>query len=31
MERRQVEVLVVTSPANITYLSGYTSKSAYVP
>ncbi|MBR1165211.1 M24 family metallopeptidase [Bradyrhizobium elkanii] len=31
MERRDVEVLVVTTPANITYLSGYTSKSAYVP
>lgn len=31
MERREVDVLVVTSPANITYLSGYTSKSAYVP
>lgn len=31
MERRQLEVLVVTSPANITYLSGYTSKSGYVP
>lgn len=31
MERREVEVLVVTTPANITYLSGYTSKSGYVP
>ncbi|MBH5396252.1 aminopeptidase P family protein [Bradyrhizobium sp. CNPSo 4010] len=31
MERREVEVLVVTSPANLTYLSGYTSKSGYVP
>lgn len=31
MERREVEVLVVTAPANITYLSGYTSKSGYVP
>ncbi|MET4754438.1 Xaa-Pro peptidase family protein [Bradyrhizobium sp. RT11b] len=31
MERREVEVLVVTVPANITYLSGYTSKSGYVP
>nr|WP_233288039.1 Xaa-Pro peptidase family protein [Bradyrhizobium brasilense] len=31
MERLQVEVLVVTTPANITYLSGYTSKSGYVP
>lgn len=31
MERREIEVLVVTSPANITYLSGYTSKSGYVP
>lgn len=26
-----VDVLVVTTPANITYLSGYTSKSGYVP
>lgn len=31
MERREVDVLMVTSPANITYLSGYTSKSGYVP
>lgn len=31
MERREVEVLVVTVPANITYLSGYTAKSGYVP
>ncbi|MCK1575080.1 Xaa-Pro peptidase family protein [Bradyrhizobium sp. 174] len=31
MERREVEALVVTTPANITYLSGYTSKSGYVP
>ncbi|MCK1333276.1 M24 family metallopeptidase [Bradyrhizobium sp. CW9] len=31
MERREADVLVVTSPANITYLTGYTSKSAYVP
>lgn len=31
MGRRGVEVLVVTIPANITYLSGYTSKSGYVP
>lgn len=31
MERRNVEALVVTTPANITYLSGYTSKSGYVP
>ncbi|WP_213291305.1 aminopeptidase P family N-terminal domain-containing protein, partial [Bradyrhizobium sp. sGM-13] len=31
MKRREVDVLMVTSPANITYLSGYTSKSAYVP
>lgn len=31
MERREVEVLVVTTPANITYLSGYTAKSGYVP
>ncbi|UPJ76859.1 Xaa-Pro peptidase family protein [Bradyrhizobium sp. 187] len=31
MERREIEVLVVTVPANITYLSGYTSKSGYVP
>ncbi|MCC8949267.1 M24 family metallopeptidase [Bradyrhizobium sp. Arg62] len=31
MERREVAALVVTTPANITYLSGYTSKSGYVP
>lgn len=31
MERRGVDVLVVTTAANITYLSGYTSKSDYVP
>lgn len=31
MERRELDVLVVTTPANITYLSGYTSKSGYVP
>ncbi|MCA1510397.1 Xaa-Pro peptidase family protein [Bradyrhizobium sp. NBAIM01] len=31
MERREIDVLVVTTSANITYLSGYTSKSGYVP
>lgn len=31
MERHEIDVLVVTSPANIAYLSGYTSKSGYVP
>lgn len=31
MGRRGVEALVVTAPANITYLTGYTSKSGYVP
>ncbi|WIW50255.1 Xaa-Pro peptidase family protein (plasmid) [Bradyrhizobium sp. 62B] len=31
MQKREVDVLVVTTPANITYLSGYTSKSGYVP
>lgn len=31
MERCEVDALVVTTPANITYLSGYTSKSGYVP
>lgn len=32
MERREVEApLVVTTPASITYLSGYASKSGYVP
>ncbi|MET4236307.1 ectoine hydrolase [Bradyrhizobium sp. LA6.10] len=31
MKRREIEVLVVTTPANITYLSGYTSKSGYAP
>ncbi|WP_345944180.1 aminopeptidase P family N-terminal domain-containing protein [Bradyrhizobium sp. IC3069] len=30
-ERSGIDVLVVTSPSNVTYLSGYTSKSAYVP
>lgn len=29
--KREIDVLVVTDPSNITYLSGYTSKSAYVP
>ncbi|MGX9182153.1 M24 family metallopeptidase [Mesorhizobium sp. BHbdii] len=31
MERRNIEVAIVTTPSNITYLTGYTSKSAYVP
>lgn len=31
MKKREVDVLLVTTPANITYLSGYTSKSGYVP
>jgi len=31
MARREVEVLVVTFEKNITYLTGYTAKSAYVP
>lgn len=31
MKRREIDVLMVTTPANITYLSGYTAKSAYVP
>lgn len=31
MKRREVELLVVSVSANITYLSGYTSKSGYVP
>ncbi|MCW1750219.1 MULTISPECIES: M24 family metallopeptidase [Rhizobium] len=31
MERREVTSLVITSPAEITYLSGYTAKSAYIP
>ncbi|MHC2303297.1 M24 family metallopeptidase [Rhizobium mongolense] len=31
MGQRGVDVLVVTEPANITYLSGYTALSAYVP
>lgn len=31
MGRREVDLLVVISPANITYLTGYTSKSGYVP
>ncbi|KRQ96855.1 M24 family metallopeptidase [Bradyrhizobium valentinum] len=31
MKQRDIDVLMVTSPANITYLSGYTSKSSYVP
>ncbi|MGR9161668.1 M24 family metallopeptidase [Rhizobium leguminosarum] len=31
MGERGVDILVVTEPANITYLSGYTALSAYVP
>ncbi|MDX0980350.1 M24 family metallopeptidase [Sinorhizobium medicae] len=31
MERRDVGALVVVLPANITYLTGYTAKSGYVP
>ncbi|MGY3473493.1 M24 family metallopeptidase [Bradyrhizobium ottawaense] len=31
MKRRETDVLMVTTPSNITYLSGYTSKSGYVP
>ncbi|WP_441258726.1 M24 family metallopeptidase [Bradyrhizobium sp. 521_C7_N1_3] len=31
MKKRDVEALVVTTSANITYLTGYTSKSAYIP
>ncbi|TCU31313.1 M24 family metallopeptidase [Rhizobium azibense] len=31
MEKREVDVLVVTTTADITYLSGYTAKSGYVP
>jgi len=31
MARRDIEVLIVNNPANITYLTGYTAKSAYVP
>lgn len=31
MERRGIEVLVISTPSNITYLSGYTAKSGYVP
>ncbi|MCK1517516.1 aminopeptidase P family protein [Bradyrhizobium sp. 190] len=31
MKRRETDVLVVTSPSNITYLTGYTAKSGYVP
>lgn len=31
MKRREIDTLVVTAPANITYLSGYTAKSGYVP
>ncbi|MGY3591806.1 hypothetical protein ACVIGB_008613 [Bradyrhizobium sp. USDA 4341] len=30
MERREIDALVVTTSANITYLSGYTAKSGYV-
>lgn len=29
--KREIDVLFVTDPSNITYLSDYTSKSAYVP
>ncbi|TFV36621.1 M24 family metallopeptidase [Bradyrhizobium niftali] len=31
MERREMDVLVISTPSNITYLSGYTAKSGYVP
>ncbi|MER9337955.1 Xaa-Pro peptidase family protein [Mesorhizobium sp. M0293] len=31
MERREISALVVIVPANLTYLTGYTSKSGYVP
>lgn len=31
MKRQGIDVLLVTAPSNITYLSGYTAKSAYVP
>ncbi|PDT64028.1 hydrolase [Bradyrhizobium ottawaense] len=31
MERRETDVLMVTNPSNITYLTGYTAKSGYVP
>ncbi|MGZ2386073.1 M24 family metallopeptidase [Rhizobium brockwellii] len=31
MERREISALMVVVPANITYLTGYTAKSGYVP
>ncbi|MBX5180468.1 aminopeptidase P family protein [Rhizobium lentis] len=31
MERREINALMVVVPANITYLTGYTAKSGYVP
>lgn len=31
MEQREVTSLLITSPADITYLCGYTAKSAYIP
>ncbi|MGR9258576.1 M24 family metallopeptidase [Rhizobium leguminosarum] len=31
MERREINALMVVAPANITYLTGYTAKSGYVP
>jgi Xaa-Pro dipeptidase/ectoine hydrolase len=31
MKKREIDVLLVTAASNITYLSGYTSKSSYVP
>lgn len=31
MKRRDIDVVLVTAPSNITYLSGYTAKSAYIP
>lgn len=31
MQRRETDVLIVTHPSNITYLTGYTAKSGYVP
>lgn len=31
MQRRETDVVIVTHPSNITYLTGYTAKSGYVP
>lgn len=31
MKRREIDVLMISIPANVTYLTGYTAKSGYIP